>query len=65
MNVQTALQRGCRWIAVRHRAMSTSVYFGPFDTIDEAAEFATAQQLFMEFIPIIDPTEEPSEWWWD
>ena len=55
---------GSRFVAVRHRPMSPSVYFGPFDSLDDLRDFADAHDISVGVIELIDPAQSSPEDWW-
>jgi hypothetical protein len=52
------------FIAVRHRAAgSSSVYFGPFATMDDLRDWANEHRMSVGVIVLVDPSSDPDGWW--
>ena len=52
------------FIAVRHRASgSSSVYFGPFNSLEEISKFAKDNHVMVGAIKLVSPDSDPNTWW--
>jgi len=52
------------WIAVKHRAAgSSSVYFGPFESLAALSAWAIEVDMSVGAIPLVDPNSPASTWW--
>lgn len=54
-----------RFIAVRNRAYSPSVFFGPFNRLEDVFKFSEDHDVAVAIHELIDPAESSPEDWWD
>jgi hypothetical protein len=52
------------WVAVKHRAAgSSSVYFGPFESLSELSAWAIEVDMSVGAIELVNPNSPASTWW--
>lgn len=52
------------FIAIRHRAFSSSsVYFGPFATLEELTAWCDKHNMSVSIVSLTDPSSSQETWW--
>lgn len=52
------------YVAVKHRAAgSSSIFFGPFNSIDDLQAWCIINQITVGVIELVNPESDESTWW--